>query len=158
MLDEAKQRAQAVNNGKEHADLRNGGEVNAGEQAVGHDGRHFADLVGADDRHHGAQRRQHEGKNDNAHARAHIRARALERADGIAVFLFHLLSPPLREFRGAELGGRDLAVNVTIPHQLFVRADAHGLAAVEHDDLVRVADGADALRDDDLRRVVQLLG
>ena len=39
-----------------------------------------------------------------------------------------------------------------------MRADAHSLAAVEHDDLVRVADGADALRDDDLRRVVQLLG
>ena len=73
-------------------------------------------------------------------------------------FLFHLLSPPLRELRGAELGGRDLAVNVTVFHQLFVRADAHGLAAVEHDDLVCVADGADALRDDDLRRVVQLLG
>ena len=62
------------------------------------------------------------------------------------------------ELRGAELGGRDLAVNVTVFHQLFMRADAHGLAAVEHDDLVCVADGADALRDDDLRRVVQLLG
>ena len=89
MLDEAKQRTQAVNNGKEHADLRNGGEVDAGEQAVGHDGRHFADLVGADDRHHGAQCRQHERKSDDAKARFHIDARALERADGITVFLFH---------------------------------------------------------------------
>ena len=41
-------------------------------------------------------------------------------------------------------------------HQLVVRADADGLAAVEHDYLVRVAYRADALRDDYFCRSAEL--
>ena len=38
-----------------------------------------------------------------------------------------------------------------------MRAEPGDLAAVEDEDLIRVADGADALGDDDLRRAGQLL-
>ena len=53
-------------------------------------------------------------KSDDAKARFHIDTRkALERADAdCCLFFFIFISvPPLRELRGAELGGRDLAVH-----------------------------------------------
>ena len=49
-----------------------------------------------------------------------------------------------------ELGRADLLVGVTGPPQLLVRSLAHDAAGVQHENEVCVADGRDALRDDDL--------
>lgn len=38
-----------------------------------------------------------------------------------------------------------------------MRAESGNLAAVEHEDLIGITDGADALGDDDLRRAGKLL-
>ena len=66
--------------------------------------------------------------------------------------------PLLSEFRGAELAECDLAVSFAAAQQRAVRAAADDAPAVEHEDLVRVQDGAQALRHDDDRGVVRLLG
>ena len=99
VLDEAKERAQAVNDGKQYADSCNGCKINAAEQAVGHDGRDLTDLIRADDGQHGAERRQHERQNDDAEALAHIRAQVVQSAFGIRFFCWthigpHLDAPP----------------------------------------------------------------
>ena len=99
VLDEAKERAQAVNDGKQYADSCNGCKINAAEQAVGHDGRDLTDLIRADDGQHGAERRQHERQNDDAEAPAHIRAQVVQSAFGIRFFCWthigpHLDAPP----------------------------------------------------------------
>ena len=74
VLDEAKEGAQTVNDGEQNADSGNGGQIDASEQAVGHDGRDPADLIRANDGEYGAERREHKRQNDDAEALAHIGA------------------------------------------------------------------------------------
>ena len=57
----------------------------------------------------------------------------------------------------AQLRHGDLAVDRAGRHQCVMRAESGNFAAVEHEDLIGITDGADALGDDDLRRAGKLL-
>src|SRR2546427_10542053 len=50
-----------------------------------------------------------------------------------------------------SLGGDKLAVAPRRGHELIVRSPLHDAAALHHDDLVAVADRAEAMRDDEAR-------
>ena len=124
----------------------------------------LTDLIRADDGQHGAERRQHERQNDDAEALAHIRAQVAQSAPCGSVLSgwlhigSHLVAPPFcklfrAQLRHARSRGRPCRTAISC----VVRAEADNLAAVEHEDLIGVADGADALGDDDLCRVGQLL-
>ena len=54
VLGKAEQGAQHINDRHKDTDLGNGAQVDAGHQPIGHQGRHIADFVGADNGHHGA--------------------------------------------------------------------------------------------------------
>ena len=72
MLNKAKQRTERVYHCQEYAQPCDRVKVYAGGQAVRHQRRHIADLVGADYRHDCAQRRQHQRKQHNSDAGAHV--------------------------------------------------------------------------------------
>ena len=67
MLDEAEERTQRIDNGKENADLRDGRKINASHKAVGHDRSDPPDPVRAEDRHHRAERGKDQGHKNDAH-------------------------------------------------------------------------------------------
>ena len=59
----------------------------------------------------------------------------------------------VRERRGAELGGRDLAGNVTVFHQLFMGSFPNDFSVLQNENLLRIHDCTDSLRNDQHRRV-----
>ena len=63
----------------------------------------------------------------------------------------------LFEFFLTQLRHGDLAVDRAGYHQFVMCAEPGNLAAVEHEDLIGIADSADALGNDDLCRAGQLL-
>ena len=109
-----------------------------------------------------AKRRQHERRGDGRNVAAHIYTASRESEARRSTFRsrsfcyavpIHI--PPSCKLRRAELRRGYLLIHAAATHKLVMRAGADGLAAVEHDYLIRVADAADA-RDDYLRGIREL--
>ena len=86
VLSKGEDRAQAVYYGEENADLRDGGHVDAGGEALGHEVRHLADLVRPHYRQHRAEGREHQRGYHQGEIAAHIRRYLFQRRAEIDLF------------------------------------------------------------------------